>query len=190
LFLKLLKILDKTLDILSNGALLLSGVMLLAMGLNVTYGVITRYVFSAPSIVAIEMTKILMIPALVLAVSYVQRNGRHLKVDFLSMRFPQVIQHILLEIVVPIIGLFVGYILVWKGWVSMEYSFQIHETSFAVWEEPLWPVRLTIPIGYGLLCLVMIGQLFRGIGTLIMGNWKGQTDSPEAEKVAKGYPEN
>lgn len=184
MFLKLLKILDKAIDILSNGALLLGGVMLLAMGFNVTYGVIARYVFNAPSIVAIEMTKMLMIPALVLAVSYVQRNGRHLKVDFLSMRFPPVIQHILLEIAVPIMGLFVGYILVWKGWVSMEYSFQIHETSFAVWEEPLWPVRLTIPIGYGLLCIVMIGQLCRGIGTLITGKKNGQTENPEAKNTS------
>lgn len=181
MFLNLLKILDKAIEILSNGALLIAGIMLLAMGINVTYGVLTRYVFDAPSIVAIEMTKILMIPALVLAVSYVQRNGRHLKVDFLSMRFQQAIQHILLEIVVPIMGLFVGYVLVWKGWDSAMYSFQIHETSFAVWEEPLWPVRMTIPIGYGLLCIVMIGQLCRGVGTLISGNWKGQTENPEAD---------
>jgi TRAP-type mannitol/chloroaromatic compound transport system permease small subunit len=128
------------------------------------------------------MTKILMIPALVLAVSYVQRNGRHLRVDFLSNRFPQVIQRILLEIAVPIMGLFVGYVLVWKGWVSMAYSFHLHETSFAIWEEPLWPVRLAIPIGYGLLCLIMIGQLCRGIGTLITGKKKGQAENPEAEK--------
>jgi TRAP-type C4-dicarboxylate transport system permease small subunit len=182
LFLKLLKILDKALDISSKGALLISGLLLLAMGFNVTYGVITRYVFNNPSVVAIEMTKILMIPALVLAVSYVQRNGRHLRVDFLSNRFPQVIQRILLEIAVPIMGLFVGYVLVWKGWVSMAYSFHLHETSFAIWEEPLWPVRLAIPIGYGLLCLIMIGQLCRGIGTLITGKKKGQAENPEAEK--------
>ena len=182
MFLNLLKILDRAIDILSNGALLLAGIMLLAMGFNVTYGVVTRYIFDAPSIVAIEMTKILMIPALVLAVSYVQRNGRHLKVDFLSMRFPQLIQHVLLEIVVPIIGLFVGYVLVWKGLDSAIYSLQINETSFAVWEEPLWPVRMTIPIGYGLLCIVMIGQLCRGVGKLIVGNWRDQTENPEAEK--------
>ena len=182
MFLNLLKTLDRAIDILSNGALLIAGIMLLAMGFNVTYGVVTRYVFDAPSIVAIEMTKILMIPALVLAVSYVQRNGRHLKVDFLSMRFPQVIQHILLEIVVPIIGLFVGYVLVWKGLDSAIYSLQINETSFAVWEEPLWPVRMTIPSGYGLLSIVMIGQLCRGVGALITGNWKGQTENTEVEK--------
>lgn len=183
MFSKTLKILDKILEILSNGAILFSGILLLAMGINVTYGVVTRYVFHSPSIIAIEMTKILMIPALVLAVSYVQRNGRHLKVDFLSNRFPQTLQLIISEIAVPIMGLFVGYVLVWKGWESMEYSRSvIHELSFSVWEEPLWPVRLTIPIGYGLLCLVMIGQLCRGIGVLITGRKKGQTENPKTEK--------
>ena len=172
---KILRFLDKIIELLSNVAILFSGILLLAMGFNVTYGVISRYIFNSPSIYAIEMTKILMIPALVLAVSYVQRNGRHLKVDFLSSHFPKMAQHVLSEIAVPIMGLFVVYVLVWKGWASMVYSFQIHETSFAVWEEPLWPVRLTIPIGYGLLCLVMIGQLFKGIGRLFTGTRDSDT---------------
>jgi TRAP-type C4-dicarboxylate transport system permease small subunit len=180
---KIAKSLDKVLDILSKAALLISGLLLLAMAINVTYGVVTRYAFHSPSIIAIEMTKILMIPALVLAVSYVQRYGRHLKVDFLSNRFPQTFQLILSEIAVPIMGLFVGYVLVWKGWVSMEYSRSvIHELSFSVWEEPLWPVRLTIPIGYGLLCLILIGQLCRGIVNLVKGPPKEQTPDPGAEK--------
>jgi len=183
LFSKIAKSLDRVLDILSKAALLISGILLLAMAINVTYGVVTRYVFHTPSVVAIEMTKILMIPALVLAVSYVQRNGRHLKVDFLANRFPQTVQLILSEIAVPVMGLFVGYVLVWKGWVSMEYSRSvIHELSFSVWEEPLWPVRLTIPIGYGLLCLIMIGQLCKGIVTLVTERKKGPSQSTKAEK--------
>jgi TRAP-type mannitol/chloroaromatic compound transport system permease small subunit len=174
------RILDKALDILSKGALLLSGILLLAMGFNVTYGVITRYVFDNPSIIAIEMTKILMIPALVLAVSYVQRYGRHLKVDFLSGRFPQKLQLFISEIAVPIGGLFVGYVLVWKGWDSAVYSYQVNERSMSVWSEVLYPVRFTIPVGYGLLCLMMIGQLCRGIGTFIMGNREEETENPGA----------
>lgn len=182
MFIKLAKFLDKVLDILSKGALLLSGLLLLAMGFNVTYGVITRYVFHAPSIVAIEMTKMLMIPALVLAVSYVQRNGRHLKVDFISNRFSQTVQLIISEIAVPVMGLIVGYVLVWKGWDSAAYSLQIHERSMSVWSESIAPVRFTIPIGYGLLCLIMIGQLCRGIGVLITGKKIGQPANPEAGK--------
>ncbi len=178
---KTLKILDKILDLLSKGALLCSGLLLLAMAVNITYGVITRYVFHSPSVITIEMTKILMIPALVLAVSYVQRNERHLRVDFLSNHFPPTVQLIISYIAVPIMGLFVGYVLVWKGWVSMAYSYHIHETSYASWQEPLWPVRLVIPIGYGLLCLIMIGQLVKGIGMLVSGKKKRPLENSEEE---------
>jgi TRAP-type C4-dicarboxylate transport system permease small subunit len=69
LYLKIATALDKFLDLLSQGGLALSGLLLMAMGFNVTYGVIKRYVFHDPSIVAIELVKMLLIPACVLAVS-------------------------------------------------------------------------------------------------------------------------
>lgn len=175
---KIARVLDRTLDLLSKLGLLLSGMMLLYMSINVTYGVIKRYVFHDPSIIAIEMVKILLIPACVLAVSYVQRNGRHLKVDFLMNRFSQKIQFIISEVAVPLMGLFVGVVLVWKGWESAVYSLQIYERSMSVWSEPVFPVRFTIPVGYGLLCLIMIGQLFRGISMLAMGKAKGAQPAP------------
>jgi TRAP-type mannitol/chloroaromatic compound transport system permease small subunit len=179
---KIVRILDKIVDVLSKAALLCGGILLLVMAFNITYGVLARYVFNAPSVYAMELTKILMIPALVLAVAYVQRNNRHLQVDFLSSRFSQKARLILLEIIVPIAGLFVGFVLVWKGWESMTYSYSIHETSYSSWAEPLWPVRLMIPIGYGLLCIVMVAQLCKGIARLL--DMKGDT-TEGSEATAK-----
>lgn len=166
---KAFRFLDGAVGLLTRITLLCGGVLLLAMAVNVTYGVITRYAFHSPSIYAIELTKILMIPALVLAVPYVQRNDRHLKVDFLAMRFPAKAQLILFEIIVPICALFVGYVLVWKGWDSTAYSYSIHETSYSSWAEPLWPVRLMIPIGYGILCLALVAQICKGFAALFLG---------------------
>lgn len=163
---KIVRFLDKMVDWACRAALLLGGMLLLAMAINVTYGVVTRYAFHRPSIYAIELTKILMIPALVLAVSYVQRSNRHLQVDFISMRLPTRFRLVVLDFIVPLAGLFVVAVLVWKGWESMSYSFSIHETSYSSWAEPLWPVRLTIPIGYALLFIVMIGQLVGVIAQL------------------------
>ena len=138
----------------------------MAMAIAVTYGVLARYAFHRPSIYAMDLTKILMIPALVFSVSYVQRYRRHLQVDFISTRLPEKVQLIVLDVVVPLLALFVGFILVWKGWTSMAYSYSIHETSFSTWAEPLWPVKLSIPIGYALLCIVIIGQLIQAVAKL------------------------
>jgi TRAP-type C4-dicarboxylate transport system permease small subunit len=165
---KILRAIDKLIDILCKAAILFAGALLMAMAINITYGVIARYAFSAPSVYAMELTKILMIPALVFAVAYVQRYDRHLKVDFLSNRFPERVRHVLGEIVVPIAGLFVGYVMVWKGWESMLYSRSINEVSYSSWAEPLWLVRLAIPVGYAILCLVLVAQLCHGLAALFV----------------------
>jgi TRAP-type C4-dicarboxylate transport system permease small subunit len=169
---KIVRILDKIVEILSKLALLCGGLLLLAMAINVTYGVLARYAFNSPSVYAMELTKILMIPALVLAVSYVQRHDKHLQVDFLSSHFPTKVRLILHEILVPLMGLFVIYVMVWKGWESATYSYSIHETSYSSWAEVLWPVRATVPVGYGLLFLVMVAQLCKAVAALVVASKK------------------
>lgn len=163
---KILKILDKIVDILSKVGLFCGGVLLMVTAIIITYGVFSRYLFNAPSIYAMELTKILLIPALVLAVSYVQRYNRHLQVDFLSQKFPRKVQIVLLDLIVPILGMAVVYVLVWKGWTAMVYARSINEVSYSSWAEPMWPVKLFIPIGYGFLFLAMVAQFIKGIGAL------------------------
>jgi len=136
------------------------------MGFVVTYGVIKRYVFADPSIYVYELSMMFMISGLVFAVAYVQREGRHLRVDFLSSRMSQATQDIILNLVVPIAGLFYCIVLTWKGWTSAMYSLQIGETSQSIWGEPLFPVRVSIPVGYGLICLVLVSQICRSIAAL------------------------
>jgi TRAP-type mannitol/chloroaromatic compound transport system permease small subunit len=155
--------LDKIVDWLSRAAIMCAGILLMLMAINITYGVIARYAFSAPSVYAMELTKLLMIPALVFAVAYVQRYSRHLQVDFLINRLTTRIRLLILDVFVPLAGLFVGYVLVRYGWESMLYSYSMNEVSYSSWAEPLWPVRLTIVIGYVILCLVMIAQVIKGI---------------------------
>lgn len=175
---KIVRTVDKIIEVMCKLALLCGGLLLMAMAINVTYGVLARYLFNNPSVYAIELTKILMIPALVLAVPYVQRYNRHLQVDFLAARMPDKVRLVILEVITVIGALFVGFILVWKGWESVTYSFSIHETSYASWAEPLWPVRLTIPIGYGLLSIVLIRQLVVGIVQVVKPE-KKQVERPE-----------
>jgi len=62
--------------------------------------------------------------------------------------------------------------MVWKGWDAASYSFSINETSYSSWREPLWPVKFTIPIGYGLLFAVLVAQLCKGVARLFVGERK------------------
>jgi len=162
LAIKIASTVDRVLDRIGLVALYFSGILTLAMGFVVTYGVIMRYMFDKPSMIVYELSMMFMVSGLVFAVAYVQREGRHLRVDFLSGRMSQNTQDILLNVLVPIAGLFYVGILTWKGWAAAMYSLGIGETSQSVWQEPLFPVKLAIPIGYGLCCLVLISQVIHG----------------------------
>ena len=74
---------------------------------------------------------------------------------------------ILLNIVGPMLALFYVVILTWQSWDTAWYSLQIGETSQSAWEEPLWPTKMVVPIGAGLLCFVLLAQLSRGVALLI-----------------------
>jgi TRAP-type C4-dicarboxylate transport system permease small subunit len=159
---KTVETLENLIDRISQISLYFSGILTLAMGFIVTYGVIMRYIFSRPAMFVYELSMMFMVCGLVFAVAYVQRDGRHLRVDFLSTRMSQNTQDILLNVVVPIAGLFYVGILTWKGWTAAMYSLNIGETSQSVWQEPLFPVKVAIPVGYGLCCLVLISQVTHG----------------------------
>ena len=43
------------------------------------------------------------------------------------------------------------------------YSLSIGEKSMSVWGEPLFPIKILVPLCYGLLSLVVFRNLCRGI---------------------------
>jgi TRAP-type C4-dicarboxylate transport system permease small subunit len=159
---KTVETLENLIDRISQISLYFSGILTLAMGFIVTYGVIMRYIFSRPAMFVYELSMMFMVSGLVFAVAYVQREGRHLRVDFLSSRMSDNTQDILFNVIMPIAGLFYVGILTWKGWDAAMYAWSVNETSQSVWREPLFPVKITITIGYGLCCLVLISQAAHG----------------------------
>jgi len=62
------------------------------------------------------------------------------------------------------------------------FSLRIGERSMSSWAEPLFPVKVMIPIGYGFLFLVAISQLFQGIFSLA----KKYQEPPETKRETPG----
>jgi TRAP-type mannitol/chloroaromatic compound transport system permease small subunit len=55
------------------------------------------------------------------------------------------------------------------------YSLKINEKSMSVWGEPLFPVKILIPICYGLLVLVILNKFYRNISSYLS---KGGSANP------------
>ena len=113
-----------------------------------------------------------MLWSFVLAVAALERQRRHIRVDFVSGRLPLKAQNILLDIVAPTLGLFFCFLLAWQGWEVALFSLSIGEVSSSAWAIPLFPVKVVVPIGFALLCLALLTILIRGVASLFVGTKK------------------
>jgi TRAP-type mannitol/chloroaromatic compound transport system permease small subunit len=109
----------------------------------------------------------MLVACVVFAVAGLQRQRRHLRVDFIAERLPLGLEGLLVNIVTPVMALFYVGIICWQSWDNAIYSMSIWETSQSSWEEPLFPVKMMVPVGMALLCLVLVSQLIQGIKNMI-----------------------
>ena len=156
---KVLKLIDQS----SRLFLALSGILIVLMVFLTSYGVLRRYAFNAPEPYSYEMNVVFMLCSFVFAVSAVEAQDRHIRVDFVSNRVSEIGQQIILSIIAPMMGLFCCLLLVWKSLDNALFSLSLGEVSSSVWKIPLFPVKLVVPIGYALLGIVLIGRIYRGI---------------------------
>ena len=164
---RILLTIDRAITRISDWGLLLSGILILIMSVLSTYGVGRRYIFNNPEPYSYELSTMLLVACVVFAIAGLQRQRRHLRVDFIAGRLPPDLENILVNIVTPILALFYVGIMTWKSGDNALYSMSIGETSQSSWEEPLYPIKMMVPIGMALLCLVLASQLIHGIKSLI-----------------------
>lgn len=167
MFKRVLQTLDIVIERVSYSFIYISGFLAVIMACLATFGVIKRYALKDPEPYTYEISTIFLLVGVIFAIPYVQQVHRNLRVDVIANRLPKAVQDILANIVAPLLGLFFLVPMVWKSWVAAFYSLRIGEQSPTIWAPPLFPIKITIPIGVALLCLVLLIQLCHGVGSLI-----------------------
>jgi TRAP-type C4-dicarboxylate transport system permease small subunit len=152
---------------ISEGFLAASGVMILLMAFAATYGVSRRYLLHNPEPYSYEISMMLLLWCFVLSVAALQRQQRHLRGDFILNRLPGSVRHFVNAVLSPLLAFVCSAVLAWKGWEAAMFSLKIGERSISSWSEPLFPVKVVIPVGYGFLFLVALIQFFQGLHSLI-----------------------
>lgn len=130
----------------------LIGYLVLLMFVILLYEITARYVFSAPTIWATEFTQLMFGAYVMLSGGYLLANKGHVNVDLFYNRLSprlQALTHILTSF------LFFAFIsvLLMEGWIMASNSIDMLETSSSAWNPPVWPLKLTIPLGAGLILL-------------------------------------
>jgi len=151
--------LDRVIEKVGDWALLVSGILILVIGLITTYGVGKRYIFHNPDPYTYELSIIFLVACILLCLPAIQWNRRNLRVDFILMHLPQKWQNIIGEVFTSVLAIVFVSIIIWKSWGAFLYSFDVGETSQSAWQEPLWPVKLLVPVCMGWLWLTLLSQL-------------------------------
>ena len=172
MFKRFLLSLDRIIERVGKWGLVSGGVLIMLMSFLSTYAVTRRYLLNNPEPYSYEINTMFLTACVVFAIAGLQRAKRHLRVDFISNYFSPRVQVVFTDIVCPVLALLYVGIVTWQSLDNALYSLSLWETSQSVWEEPLWPIKLVIPISMFWLCLVLIAQMIRGFISVIKGTFQ------------------
>lgn len=137
----------------------------LAMMTVVVYGVVMRYVFNIPARWVAEVSEFMMVALTFLALAYVQHERKHINISFLFSQQSEGIKTIW-SIVTTLCSLGIFVLLTWATWVFAMKAYYSGFVSDGA-ALPLFPPRLLVPIGSGVLCLQLLADLMQQIGSLL-----------------------
>lgn len=141
-----------------------------AMALHVTADVACKTFFNMPLPATIDMTSNYYMVAIVFfPLAAVELKNRHISVEIVSQHLPRRGQEILVAIV-SIVGSVYFAILTMRTWGDAVRSFNIGEYLLGTAQLTIWPTRFFVPLGCGLLSVILIWKaimLFRRHGRLM-----------------------
>jgi len=127
------------------------GILSLAfMVVSISYDVVLRYVFYAPTHWALEVNTFLLAFLCLIPAGDVLRFGSQIRITFLYDRFPPAVRA-RLDMLRATAGLFFCAIMTWKGADMAWKAWQHHDRMSTSLGTPMVIPYLFLPIGFGLL---------------------------------------
>ena len=163
--------LDRLLLPLERFCALLSGLAIFSLMFLAAYSVTGRKFFASPMAGYVDYIEAAMPIIAIMGVSFVQRDGTHIRMDMLvSALGGRVLWFFELISVLLMLVLIVA--LTWGAWEHFDRSFDCarplcsRDSSIDV-GIPIWPSKLVVPIAFGVLTLRLLLQAW-GYGRALM----------------------
>ena len=159
----------------------------LASTLILTYEVVARYAFRAPTLWAHDTSTLLFGVLYALTGAYAMYTKNHVGVDVLSARLPPRVRAAVDVATSVLFFLFVGAFF-WYGWKFFLVSFSRREFSLNNQYIPIYPAKLAIPVGAFLLLLQGLAKLLRDLYLLTTGRELAAAQKADAARLALTAP--
>ena len=165
----MLKFIDKWTD----RAGVLSAWMFFAIGAMVTYEVVMRKAFNAPTVWVDEVARFFQIWAVYLAGAYVLKNRHLITVELFADKVSAKVERFLGFIALAIMAVFC-LVAVWYGSAIVYESIEQGRHTSTMLGTPKWITESAIPIAFALLFLQILVEVYRLAKG--QGGLKGATD--------------
>ena len=162
LFGRLARKFDEWLGRISQHLLLVCGILILLIAMAQTYGVVMRKIFHSPDSSAYELSMLFLLFSGVLAFAGVEKLDQNVKNDLVASRFPPWLNAIVVNTLFPLMALGFCAVLTWKSLDNALYALKIGQVTQSPWALPMAPIKLIIPLGYILLCLILTSKIVHG----------------------------
>lgn len=146
-------------------------VMLAGLVVDMVYEVVSRRLFSTPTLWAYDVAYMLNGIGFLFAAGYTLRHNGHIRIDFLSTRLPGKVQDwINVAVYVFLVFPALAFLLIgaWTEWLEAYVTDELDPAS--PWKPLLWPLFAGILIGFAALFLQMTAECIRHVrGALGLG---------------------
>lgn len=125
---------------------LLGGVLLVTVGGLISYEVVARYLFNAPTTWILDVSIYLTMWATFLAAGHTLRAGAHIRMDLYVRRLAPRARRAT-DAVVAVLALAFSALLTWQGLQSIVDAVRLGEVTLSTIRVPLWVPLAAIPAG-------------------------------------------
>lgn len=137
--------------------------VVLPLVLAMVYEVLSRYLFSAPTQWAFELSYMMMGTIFLLGLSYAVLVNQHVNVDFLH----QVLPRRGIAIIDAIGYVLMTGMLFWLTKALIDNVFSVYRsgegTGLSSWNPPIWPYRVIYALGFGLFALQCLAKAIENL---------------------------
>ncbi len=138
---------------------IISTTLLVVMMVLVASHVAGRYLLNQPIQGTHEITEFIMVAIVFLSLSHTQAKKAHIKIELFTSFLPLKMT-LILEIFVYVLGFTIFALIAWQGYLAFLESWVIEEVTLGYLALPLYPAKLTIPLGCAVLCFRFIADIF------------------------------
>lgn len=136
------------------------------------YEVIVRYAFTAPTMWAYDISRMLYGAAFMLGAGYGLYKGVHIRADFIYRKWPPRAQATV-DAALYLLFYFPGLIVF--GWMSVDFAYEswirLERGMDTAWMPYVFPIKTVLPIGVAFLFIQGISELLKCLYAARKGSW-------------------